>query len=284
MTQQRIRIRTDIFQSREFASVKEKADGVPLILHTPVPSRQNYDFNLIDDDDEPEVIYLGNGKDLNGDYNNNHNFNGLPNPTVEDIQGHIIEDEQRLKAVKRTLDNNCIDFVNGSYSCSVCHIGLQKNDIDSHLQGKLHAKHCDYNDNHNSNGLPSPSLEGVNNCIDFVNGRYSCSVCRILLQKDEIESHLQGKKHVSLAGSPAKKAELEKKNQEKKLEKKQKNKQKLAAENEISSSELILVKELNSGKVLRVCRLCDMKLKSECESRDHLRGQYHKATYERYSK
>ena len=81
-------------------------------------------------------------------------------------------------------------------------------------------------------------------------------------------------------GSPADKAELEKKNQEKKFKKKQK----LAAENEISSSELILTMELKSGKVLRVCRLCDLKFKSESKSRDHLRGLYHKATYERYSK
>jgi len=283
MTHQRIRIRTDIFQSREFASVKEKADGVPLILHTPVPSRQNYDFNQIDNDDEPEVICLGDVKDLNCDYNDNHSFKDLPHHTVKGFQGQIIEDEQSLEGVKRTLDNKCIDFENGSYYCSVCHIGLQKNDIDSHLQGKLHAKHCDYNDNHNSNGLPNPCLEGVNNCINFVNGYYSCSVCKIGLQKDDIDSHLQGKKHLSLAGSPADKAELERKNQEMKLKKKLKKKEKLAAENEISSSELILTKKLKSGIVLRVCRLCDMKLKSESESRDHLRGLYHKATYERYS-
>jgi len=283
MTQQRIRIRTDIFQSREFASLKERADGVPLILPTPVPSRQNDEFNHIDGDDEPEVICLGNGRDLNCDYNDNHSSKDPYYPVVKDFQKQIIENEQSLEGDKRTLDNNCIDFVNGSYSCSVCHIGLQKNDIDSHLQGKLHAKRCDYNENHNSNGLPNPSLEGVNNCIDFVNGYYSCSVCHIALQKDDIDSHLQGKKHVSLAGSPADRAELGRKNQEMMLKKKLKKKQKLAAENEISSSELILTKKLKNGIFLRMCRLCDMRLKSESESRDHLRGLYHKATYEKYS-
>ena len=55
MTSHRIRIRTDIFQSQEFAQVEERADGVPLILPTPVPSRQNDEFNHIDDDDEPEA-------------------------------------------------------------------------------------------------------------------------------------------------------------------------------------------------------------------------------------
>ena len=64
MTYPRIRIRTDIFQSQEFAPLKERADGVPLILHTPVPSRQNDEFNHNDDDDEPEVICLGNGMDF----------------------------------------------------------------------------------------------------------------------------------------------------------------------------------------------------------------------------
>jgi len=225
MTHQRIRLRSDIFQSQEFALMEERTVGIPLILPEPVPSIRNEMFNQIN---EPEVICLGNGKDLNCDYNDNHSSKDPYYPVVKDFQGQIIEDEQSLEGVKRTLDNNCIDFVNGSYSCSVCHIEIRINNIESHLQGKQHAK---------------------------------------------------------LAEGPAEMAE---KNQEKmlkkKLKRKLKKKQKLAAENEISSSEFILIKELKSGKVLRVCILCDLKLKSECESREHLRGPKHKATYERYSK
>ena len=112
MTHQRIRIRTDIFQSQEFALHGERADDeVLMMLPTPVPSIRNDFFKPIDEQ--------GVSKDLDCDYNDNHRSNGLPNPTVNCIQGQINEDEQNLEGVKRTLDNNCIDFVNGRYSCSI---------------------------------------------------------------------------------------------------------------------------------------------------------------------
>ena len=60
MTHQRIRIRTDIFQSQEFAVHEGKADEVPLILPTPVPTILKDMFKPID---EPEGLRLGNGKD-----------------------------------------------------------------------------------------------------------------------------------------------------------------------------------------------------------------------------
>ena len=101
MTHQRIRIRTDIFQSQEFAVHEGKADEVPLILPTPVPSIRNDFFKPLDEQ--------GVGKDLDCDFNDNH------------IKGKITEDEQSLEGV-----NSCIDFVNGSYFCSVCHIELMK--------------------------------------------------------------------------------------------------------------------------------------------------------------
>ena len=34
-----------------------------------------------------------------------------------------------------------------------------------------------------------------NKGIDFVNGRYSCSVCKIKLGKGNLNSHLKGKRH-----------------------------------------------------------------------------------------
>ena len=105
MTHQRIRIRTDIFQSQEFAVHEGKADEVPLILPTPVPSIRNDFFKPIDEQ--------GVGKDLDCDFNDNL--------ISEDIQGKITEDEESLEGV-----NSCIDFVNGSYFCSVCHIELMK--------------------------------------------------------------------------------------------------------------------------------------------------------------
>ena len=55
MTYQSIRLRTDIFQSQEFALMEEKTHGVPLFLPEPVPSIRNEMFNQIN---EPEVIFL----------------------------------------------------------------------------------------------------------------------------------------------------------------------------------------------------------------------------------
>ena len=94
MMHQRIRIRTDIFQSQEFAVHEGKADEVPLILPTPVPSIQNDFFKPIDEQ--------GVGKDLDCDFNDNL--------ISKEIQGQITENEQSLEGV-----NSCIHFVNGSY-------------------------------------------------------------------------------------------------------------------------------------------------------------------------
>jgi len=184
MTQQRIRIRTDIFQSREFASVKEKADGVPFILTTPVPSRQNDEFNHIDDIDEPEVVCLGNGKDWDWDYNDNRSFKDLPHHTVKDIQVHSLDDEQSLdedvkKGYKTALDE---------------------------WERKLQIFNSKVNVIYNERGLEGVKKTLVINSIDFVNGIYSCSVCQIKLMKNDIDSHLKGKRHAKLAESPARKA------------------------------------------------------------------------------
>ena len=80
--------------------------NVPLILPTPVPSIRNDFF-------KPIIDEQGVGKDLDCDFNDNL--------ISEDIQGKITEDEESLEGV-----NSCIDFVNGSYFCSVCHIELMK--------------------------------------------------------------------------------------------------------------------------------------------------------------
>ena len=105
MTHQRIRIRTDIFQSQEFALHEERVEEIPLILPTPVPSIRNDFFKPLDEQ--------GVGKDLDCDFNDNL--------ISKEIQGQITENEQSLEGV-----NSCIHFVNGSYFCLVCHIGLMK--------------------------------------------------------------------------------------------------------------------------------------------------------------
>jgi len=316
MTHQRIRIRTDIFQSREFASLKERADGVPLILHTPVPSRQNDEFNHID---EPEVVCLGNGKDRDWDYNDNLFSKYPPHPTVEDIQGQIIKNEPSLQGVKRTLDNNCIDFVNGSrYSCSVCQIELMKNNIDSHLKGKKHAKLAE---RPAEIAHPNPIVEYLKEqilkdewfkevigqhkestktkefiktkekpftfnssealiykSIDFVNGSYSCSVCQIELKERDLFLHLQGKRHAK------RRAQKDKDKKEYRLSKKHAVKaKKLATKNEISSRKF-LIKEFLNGSLKQLCILCDTVVKSERLINAHFSGQKHKANYERYIK
>ena len=117
--------------------------------------------------------------------------------------------------------------------------------------------------------------------------------------KDNIASHLQGKRHAKGA-----KALNEKKKEELKLEKRrarrkavkarmkemrldkklEEYKQKLASENEISSREFILIKEFEDGKMKQVCSLCDVVVSKEKTIYGHLSGQLHKATYERYSK
>jgi len=298
MTHQRIRIRTDIFQSREFASLKERADGVPLLLPTPVPSSQNDKFNH-----ESEVICLGNGKDW--DYNDNHSFKDLPH------------NEQSLEGVKKTWLNNCIDFVNGSrYTCSVCQIELMKKDIDWHLKGKRHTKLAE---KPAEIAHPNPTVEYLkeqiikdewfqevigqhkestktkefikeesftfnssetlhNKSIDFVNGSYSCSVCQIELKERDLFLHLQGKRHAK------RRAQKDKDKKEYRLSKKHAVKaKKLATKNEISSRKF-LIKEFLNGSLKQLCILCDTVVKSERLINAHFSGQKHKANYERYTK
>jgi len=306
MTHQRIRIRTDIFQSREFASLKERADGVPLLLPTPVLSSQNDKFYRIGDNDDPEVICLiGNGKDW--DYNDNQSFKDLPH------------NEQSLEGVKKTWLNNCIDFVNGSrYTCSVCQIELMKNNIDSHLKGKKHAKLAE---RPAEIAHPNPIVEYLKEqilkdewfkevigqhkestktkefiktkekpftfnssealiykSIDFVNGSYSCSVCQIELKERDLFLHLQGKRHAK------RRAQKDKDKKEYRLSKKHAVKaKKLATKNEISSRKF-LIKEFLNGSLKQLCILCDTVVKSERLINAHFSGQKHKANYERYIK
>jgi len=323
MTYQRIRLRTDIFQSQELALMEERTDGVPLnmILPEPVPSIRNEMFNQIN---EPEVICLGTGRDLICDYNDNHSSKDLPNPSIKDIQGKIIDDEQSLEEVKKKkelvgqinksiktknqlsieswkeLQNKGIDFVNGSFSCLVCEIGFQIGNLDTHLQGKRHAKgvkapnekkkkelkivkkrarrqeekakklnevkqidgseviclgngkDCDDNDK-NQVPLTEKELTELNNKgIDFVNGSFSCSVCKIGLKKDSIYSHLQGKRHVTA----------------------------LVSKIEISSREFIVIKEIKSGWMRQICSLCNVGTSGENDIQSHLSGRKHKLNYD----
>ena len=134
MTYQRIRLRTDIFQSQEFALMEERTVGVPLILPEPAPSIRNI-FNHID---EPEVICLGNGKDW--DYNDNRSSKDPPYPTMKVRQKKKSKkaEKQQKKKLKMLLEKG-IDFWNGSYSCLVCQIELQQSNIHEHLQGFQHA-------------------------------------------------------------------------------------------------------------------------------------------------
>ena len=131
MTYQRIRLRTDIFQSQEFALMEERTVGVPLILPEPVPSIRNEIFNHID---EPEVICLGNGKDW--DYNDNRSSKDPPYPTMKVRQKKKSKkaEKQQKKKLKMLLEKG-IDFWNGSYSCLVCQIELEQINIHKHLQG-----------------------------------------------------------------------------------------------------------------------------------------------------
>ena len=117
--------------------------------------------------------------------------------------------------------------------------------------------------------------------------------------KDNIASHLQGKRHAKGA-----KALNEKKKEELKLEKRrarrkavkarmkemrldkklEEYKQKLASENEISSREFILIKEFEDGNMKQVCSLCGLVVPNEDCIKSHLSRQKHKAAYKRYSK
>ena len=102
----------------------------------------------------------------------------------------IIENEQSLEGFKKTLHNNSIDIVNGSFSCSVCQIGLQKDNIDLHLQGKRHAT-----------ALVSKIEISSREFIVMKEIRRGwmkqiCSLCNVGTSgENDIHSHLSGRKH-----------------------------------------------------------------------------------------
>jgi len=111
MTHQRIRIRTDIFKSQQFALLEDedRTDVVPLLPFSPVPSILNDKFNHID---ELEVVCLGNGK--NWDYNDNLSSKDLSNPNVTDILGeeplhtgkaNLISDAKYIQDTTKRIQN-----------------------------------------------------------------------------------------------------------------------------------------------------------------------------------
>jgi len=109
MTHQRIRIRTDIFKSQQFALLEDRTDVVPLFPLSPVPSILNDKFNHID---ELEVVCLGNGK--NWDYNDNLSSKDLSNPNVTDILGeeplhtgkaNLISDAKYIQDTTKRIQN-----------------------------------------------------------------------------------------------------------------------------------------------------------------------------------
>ena len=111
MTHQRIRIRTDIFKSQQFALLEDedRTDVVPLLPFSPVPSILNDKFNHID---ELEVVCLGNGKDW--DYNDNLSSKDLSNPNVTDILGeeplhtgkaNLISDAKYIQDTTKRIQN-----------------------------------------------------------------------------------------------------------------------------------------------------------------------------------
>ena len=111
MTHQRIRIRTDIFKSQQFALLEDedRTDVVPFLPLSPVPSILNDKFNHID---ELEVICLGNGKDC--DYNDNLSSKDLSNPNVTDILGedplhtgkaNLISDAKYIQDTTKRIQN-----------------------------------------------------------------------------------------------------------------------------------------------------------------------------------
>jgi len=367
MTHQGIRIRTDIFQSQEFALLEERADGLPLnlILPTPVPTIINDFFKPID---EPEGLRLGNGKDCWAAFDErrkkelrqarNLRRKNKSQKTKKKKQNPKNKSQKTKK--KKQNPNNLIlgvdkgiDLVNGSYSCSVCQIELEKGQIHKHLKGLQHATYAaikeknekqsklakkpktqskkakmvneckqidepevicsgnskDYNDNRSSEDLPYPavndiqgqvigdeqSLEEVkknkelvgqinrflksenqvsienwqselqSKGIDFVNGRFSCSVCEIGLGIGNVGSHLQGKRH-AMAVNPV----FERQKQYAKLEKK------LNQYKQKQGIEFIVIKELKDGNFHLICSLCEWGITDAKCLKNHLNGEKHK--------
>ena len=135
-------LRTDIFQSQEFALLKERADGLPLnmILPTPVPTIINDFFKPFD---EPEGLRLGSGKGCWAA------FDERRKKELRQARNLRRKNKSQKTKKKKQNPNNLIlgvdkgiDFVNGRYSCSVCQIGLEKGQIHKHLKGLQHATYA----------------------------------------------------------------------------------------------------------------------------------------------
>ena len=119
----------------------------------------------------------------------------------------------------KKLHNKGIDFVNGSFSCSICQIGLKKHDLYPHLQGKRHEKKLALNDKiKKEHQLEKRRVEkskkqemketlAVKNEIisrefilkkEFENGKMElvCSLCDVVIISEKtINVHLSGQLH-----------------------------------------------------------------------------------------
>ena len=186
------------------------------------------------------------------------------NESIKTKENQIPFKERELKK----LHNKGIDFVNVSFSCSVCKIGLQKDNINSHLKGKRHARALNP-DAENESIETKRKLKTINisdsldkKSIDFVNGKHFCSFCQINFHEGSLDSHLQGKQHAR-----------------NKKKKHSKYKQKLVSKIEISSRELIVMKEIKGGRMKQICCLCNVGVSGESDIKSHLIGRKHKLNY-----
>jgi len=256
---QRIRIRTDIFQSREF--LEERADGVPMILPTPVPSIRNDMFKPID-----EVICLVNVKD--SDYNDNLSCKDLSNSYIKDIQG-TFEDDKSLDEVKNRYNPNFENWLESKSSSTGR--GIQFS-VPSSAIYTLQPKQIYESTETTSKPITINISELLDKkSIDFKNGKYFCLICQIQL-KGNIDLHLQGKRHV------------ENEKQPERCKKLAEYKQKLVSENKISSRVFILIKEIKNGQMKQICSLCDVGVSGEHDIQSHLSGRKHRIYYERFNK
>jgi len=184
----------------------------------------------------------GNGKDL--DNNDNRSSEDLPYPAVKDIQVQIIGDEQSLEEFQKNME--LLIQINKSLNTN--------------------------------NRLSIKSWQKLQNKgIDFVNGNFSCLVCKIGLGKGDIDSHLQGKRHLMVADPDAAKLK-----RHVKLEKKlNKCKEKVA---KIAGIEFIVIKKFKDGNLKLICSLCHVEVTSVKSIKEHIRGQRHKLNYESFAK
>jgi len=225
-------------QHATYAAIKQKNEEESKLAKK--PKRQSKKVKKLSECkqiDEPEVICLGNGK--NWDYNDNRSSEDLPYPAVKDIQ-----DEQSLEEFKKNME--LLIQINKSLNTN--------------------------------NRLSIKSWQKLQNKgIDFVNGNFSCLVCKIGLGKGDIDSHLQGKRHLMVADPDAAKLK-----RHVKLEKKlNKCKEKVA---KIAGIEFIVIKKFKDGNLKLICSLCHVEVTSVKSIKEHIRGQRHKLNYESFAK